>query len=151
MKKVVYILLFMALLFSLTACVDKTSRENSIPLVEEYEWVMRYTQKVGGEVVAYGTDKYTPYEDAKEIELKASAENGVIKIFDLTNDAVYEGEYIKSDRTPESQNYKFVFDTDDSGFGLTAMTKYYDGETYSETATLIINAGEYALVFEAEK
>ena len=151
MKKVVYILLFVALLFSLTACVDKTSRENSIPLVEEYEWVMRYTQKAGGEVVAYGTDKYTPYEDAKEIELKATAGNGVIKIFDLANDAVYEGEYIKSDRTPESQNYKFIFDTDDSGFGLTAMTKYYNGETYSETATLIINSGEYALVFEAVK
>ena len=143
MKKIISICLFVVLLFCFAACGDKIIEENKIPLADEYEWVMRYTQKTGGKVVAYGSDKYSQYDNAKEIEMTATAKDGIIIISDITNDKSYE-----VDRTPESQNYKFnVYGVE--GFGMTAMTKYYNGETYYETPTMIIQLGEYTLTFEA--
>ena len=149
MKKTTAILLFITLIFCFTACDGKLAQEKEIPKADEYEWVMRFVQKIDGNVVIYGTDKYTPYENAKETEMTATAKDGIITVTDITKGKTYEGTYIKSGKTPDSINYKFTLEGTE-GYGMTAMTKYFDGETYYETPTMIISLDGYNLTFEAD-
>ena len=81
------------------------------------------------------------YPDAKIIELTLTAQNGELILTDVTNGKTYNGIYNVSRKTIKSIDYEITIDGI-KGYATVAQTKYYDG---SETPTLPINLGDYAL------
>ena len=148
MKKALSILLMLVLVFTLTGCTQKQTAGNEIPKADEYEWNMSYISKSSGEVVARGKDSNTSFTNGTEIEMTAEIKKGGIEIKDITNGKTYVGEYVESGLTPDSREYKFTVDGIE-GYGFTAVTKYFNGESYYEAPAMIMQLGEYSLSFEA--
>lgn len=144
MKKIVSILFVLMLVFTLSAC------DSDVLAIEDYEWKMRVVIRNDIEAaqnndefyVAVGKDDNI-YKNAKIVELKLVAKNGVITVTDATNNKTYSGSYKVLKKTPKGTNYEVTIDGI-KGFAAVAPTEYYDG---SEVPTLPINLGEYSIDF----
>ena len=118
--------------------------------IEECEWKMSAIMTDSGDslqnandlVVAVG-EPDEAYPDAEIMELTLSAQNGELRLTDVTNGIAYSGSYKVSRITLKSIEYEITIEGIE-GYATVAQTKYYDG---SETPTLPISMGEYALYF----
>lgn len=144
MKKVIFVLLSLALIFTLSAC------GGDVVAIEDYEWKMRTVMRNDIEVaqnedelvVAVGEEDDI-HPNAKIVDLKLVAKNGSITVTDATNNKTYSGTYKVQKKTPKGTDYEVTIDGV-KGYATVAPTEYYDG---SEVPTLPINLGEYSLYF----
>ena len=144
MKKVIFVLLSLSLIFALSAC------GGDVVAIEDYEWkmgaVMRNDIEVAQNedelVVAVGEEDDI-HPNAKIVDLKLVAKDGTITVTDVTNNKTYSGTYKVQRKTPKGTDYKVTIDGV-KGYATVAPTEYYDG---SEVPTLPINLGEYSLYF----
>lgn len=144
MKKVIFVLLSLTLIFTLSAC------GGDVVAIEDYEWkmgaVMRNDIEVAQNedelVVAVGEEDDI-HPNAKIVDLKLDAEDGSITITDATNNMTYSGTYKVQKKTPKGTDYEVTIDGI-KGYATVAPTEYYDG---SEVPTLPINLGKYSLYF----
>ena len=150
MKKIISVLLLTAFIFTFAACGANNTQDKEIPKADKYSWEMNYISKNGGEVVAIDKNGRSSFTHGAKIEMTAVLRKGGIKIEDVTNGKVYEGEYIESGLTPDSREYKFTVDGVE-GHGFCAVKTLFDGEAYYEAPVLIMQLGEYSLTFEAVK
>lgn len=147
MKKVIFVLLFLALIFTLSAC------GGDVVAIEDYEWKMRTVMRNDIEVaqnedelvVAFGEEDDI-HQNAKIVDLKLVAKDGSITVTDATNNKTYSGSYKVQKKTPKGTDYKVTIDGK-QGYATVAMTKYDDG---SEEPTLPIHLGDYSIYFYAE-
>ena len=118
--------------------------------IENYEWKMRTVMRNDIEaaqneedlVVAVGeADEIHP--NAKIVDIRLTAKDGVITVTDETNDKTYSGTYKVQQKTPKGTDYEITIDAI-KGYATVAPTEYYDG---SAVPTLPINLGEYSLYF----
>ena len=144
MKRLVAVISVLLLIFILSSCGAE------LVAIEDLEWKMSAvmsnnvdaTQSENDFVIAVGeADDIHP--NAQIVELTLSAKDGELTLVDVTNSKTYIGTYKIMNRTPKSIDYEIVIDGI-SGYATVARTEYYDG---SETPTLPINLGEYALYF----
>ena len=144
MKKVIFVLLTLTLIFTLSAC------SGDVVAIEDYEWKMRTVMRNDIEVaqnedelvVAVGEEDDI-HPNAKVVDLKLVANDGSITITDATNNKTYSGTYKVQRKTPKGTDYEVTIDGI-KGYATVAPTEYYDG---SEVPTLPINLGEYSLYF----
>lgn len=144
MKKVIFVLLSLALIFALSAC------GGDVVSIEDYEWKMRTVMRNDIEVaqnedelvVAVGEEDDI-HPNAKIVDLKLVAKDGTITVTDVTNNKTYSGTYKVQRKTPKGTDYEVTIDGV-KGYATVAPTEYYDG---SEVPTLPINLGEYSLYF----
>ena len=144
MKKVIFVLLSLALIFALSAC------GGDVVSIEDYEWKMRTVMRNDIEVaqnedelvVAVGEENDI-HPNAKIVDLKLVAKDGTITVTDVTNNKTYSGTYKVQRKTPKGTDYEVTIDGV-KGYATVAPTEYYDG---SEVPTLPINLGEYSLYF----
>ena len=144
MKKVIFVLLSLALIFTLSAC------GGDVVAIEDYEWKMRTVMRNDIEVaqnedelvVAVGEEDDI-HPNAKIVDLKLVAKDGTITVTDVTNNKTYSGTYKVQRKTPKGTDYEVTIDGV-KGYATVAPTEYYDG---SEVPTLPINLGEYSLYF----
>ena len=144
MKNVIFVLLTLTLIFTLSAC------SGDVVAIEDYEWkmgaVMRNDIEVAQNedelVVAVGEEDDI-HPNAKIVVLKLVANDGSITITDATNNKTYSGTYKVQRKTPKGTDYEVTIDAI-KGYATVAPTEYYDG---SEVPTLPINLGEYSLFF----
>ena len=142
MKNVIFVLLTLTLIFTLSAC------SGDVVAIEDYEWkmgaVMRNDIEVAQNedelVVAVGEEDDI-HPNAKIVDLKLVAKDGSITITDATNNKTYSGTYKVQQKTPKGTDYEVTIDGI-KGYATVAPTEYYDG---SEVPTLPINLGEYSL------
>lgn len=142
MKKVIFVLLSLALIFTLSAC------GGDVVAIEDYEWKMRTVMRNDIEVaqnedelvVAVGEEDDI-HQNAKIVDLKLVAKDGSITVTDATNNKTYSGTYKVQKKTPKGTDYEVTIDGV-KGYATVAPTEYYDG---SEVPTLPINLGEYSL------
>ena len=142
MKKVIFVLLSLTLIFTLSAC------SGDVMAIEDYEWKLRtvmkndieVTQNEDELVVAVG-EKDDIHPNAKIVDIKLVAKDGIITVTDATNNKTYSGTYKVQKKTPKGTDYEVTIDGI-KGFATVAPTEYYDG---SEVPTLPINLGEYSL------
>lgn len=144
MKKVIFVLLSLTLIFTLSAC------SGDVVAIEDYEWKMRTVMRNDLEVaqnedelvVAVGEEDDI-HPNAKIVDLKLVAKDGTITVTDVTNNKTYSGTYKVQKKTPKGTDYEVMIDGI-KGYATVAPTEYYDG---SEVPTLPINLGEYSLYF----
>ena len=144
MKKVIFVLLSLSLIFALSAC------GGDVVAIEDYEWKMRTVMRNDIEVaqnedelvVAVGEEDDI-HPNAKIVVLKLVAKDGSITITDATNKKTYSGTYKVQQKTPKGTDYEVTIDGI-KGYATVAPTEYYDG---SKVPTLLINLGEYSLYF----
>ena len=142
MKKVIFVLLSLALIFALSAC------GGDVVAIEDYEWKMRTVMRNDIEVaqnedelvVAVGEEDDI-HPNAKIVDLKLVAKDGSITITDATNNKTYTGTYKVQKKTPKGTDYEVTIDGI-KGYATVSPTEHYDG---SEVPTLPINLGEYSL------
>lgn len=143
-KKIFSVFLLIVLVFTLSAC------SGEIVAIEDYKWKMRTVMSNDTEVaqnenefvVAVG-EADELYPEAKIVNLKLVAEDGVITITDETNNKTYTGSYKVQQKTPKGTDYEIIIDGI-KGYATVAPTEYYD---CSEIPTLPINLGDYGLYF----
>ena len=142
MKKVIFVLLSLSLIFVLSAC------GGDVVAIEDYEWKMRTVMRNDIEVaqnedelvVAVGEEDDI-HPNAKIVDLKLVAKDGSITITDATNNKTYTGTYKVQKKTPKGTDYEVTIDGI-KGYATVSPTEHYDG---SEVPTLPINLGEYSL------
>ena len=142
MKKVIFVLLSLTLIFTLSAC------SGDVMAIEDYEWKLRtvmkndieVTQNEDELVVAVGEEDDI-YPNAKIVDIKLVAKDGTITVTDATNNKTYSGSYKVQKKTPKGTDYEVTIDGI-KGYATVAPTEHYDG---SEVPTLPINLGEYSL------
>ena len=147
MKKVIFVLLSLSLIFAISAC------GGDVVAIEDYEWKMRTVMRNDIEVaqnedelvVAVGEEDDI-HPNAKIVDLKLVAKDGSITITDATNNKTYTGTYKVQKKTPKGTDYEVTIDGI-KGFAAVAPTEYHDG---SEVPTLPINLGDYSIYFYAE-
>ena len=144
MKRLLFVIMLLLALMIFSSC----NRE--LISIEQCEWKMSAVMSNSGDslqnandfvIVVGEPDKAHP--NAKIIELTLSAQNGNLILTDVTNNKTYNGTYKLLRKTPKSIDYEITIDGI-KGYATIAQTKYYDG---SETPTLPINLGDYALYF----
>lgn len=142
MKRISVIIVFV--LMFLVGCGQKS---DAVPKVEEYKWTMFSVQsKEDGMAIAYGERGSTTLDEAKQIELTCTADNGSLSIADKTNNKSYSGTYRHKETSTESVIYEVEIDGME-GMAVVSMTSYQNGE---EEPTFIISLEEYSINFYAE-
>ena len=141
---------FLAIIPLLLALIFFSSCSTELIYIEDCEWKMRTVMSNSGGSLQNGNDFVIVvgepdevYPDAKIIELTLTAQNGELILTDATNGKTYNGTYNVSRKTIKSIDYEITIDGI-QGYATISKTKYYDG---SETPTLPINFGNYALYF----
>lgn len=144
MKKVIFVLLSLTLIFTLSAC------GGDVVAIEDYEWKMRTVMsndveaaQIEDELVVAVGEKDDIHPNAKIVDLNLIAKDGLITITDATNNKTYSGTYKVQQKTPKGTDYEVTIEGI-KGYATVAPTEYYDG---SEVPTLPINLGEYSLYF----
>ena len=85
-------------------------------------------------------------DEAKQMELTCTANNGNLSIADKTNNKSYSGTYKHKETSTESVIYEVEIDGME-GMAVVSMTAYQNGE---EEPTFIISLEEYSINFYAE-
>lgn len=144
MKKYLYIFVTLIFALGLSAC------SGDVVAIEDYEWKMGAVMRNDIEidlnedelVVAVGEEDDI-HPNAKIVDLKLVAKDGMITVTDATNNTTYTGTYKVQQKTPKGTDYEVTIDGV-KGYATVAPTEYYDG---SEVPTLPINLGEFSLYF----
>ena len=135
-------LLWMISLLFLGGC-----SKNSVPKMEDYEWVMTSVQSnEDGRVIAFGGRKSSTFDSAEQVELTCQAESGILTLTDQTNSKIYTGTYKLTQTDPQSSIYEVIVNGNE-GMAVVAMTTYNDG---NQEPTFIVNLGDYSINFSAE-
>ena len=144
MKKLTGLLAVITVLLCLSSCgADVLS-------IEDYEWKMRavmnnnipVSQTEGEIVIAVGEDDYV-HPNAKIVDILLVAKDGLITVYDTTNNKTYSGTYKVQQKTPKGTDYEITIDGN-TGYATVAPTEYYGG---AEEPTLPINIAGYSLYF----
>ena len=118
-----------------------------VPEIEGYEWVMMSVQNMeDGQVLACSEEQSASFEEAEQVELVCTAEDGALTLADRTNDQTYTGTYQLSEKDPEGVVYEITVNGYE-GLGITAMTEYLGD---SEDPTLVMNLEGYTMYFLAD-
>ena len=140
MKRAFWVIALLFVLMIFSSCSTK------LVAIDECEWKMRTimsnSEGASDFVIVVGKPDDV-YPDAKIIELTLTAQNGELILKDTTNNKTYNGTYKIQRKTTQSIDYEITIDGM-NGYAAIAHTKYYDG---SETPTLPISLGDYALYF----
>lgn len=121
--------------------------KNSVPKMEDFEWVMTSVQSnEDGQVIAFGERGSSTFDSAEQVELTCQAESGILTLTDQTNSKIYTGTYQLTQTDPQSSIYEVIVDGKE-GIAVVAMTAYDDG---NQEPTFIINLGDYSINFFAE-
>lgn len=145
MKK--YVPMICLLLLLLTGCGTNSDTYTNLPAIDQYSWQMTSVQSVeaDGQAVAFGPGGSSPLDSAVEIVLLCTAEDAKFTLADETNGMTYSGVYKLTDASQESLIYEVTVG-ETEGMAVVSMTTYNDE---SQTPTLIISLGDYALNFFA--
>ena len=120
--------------------------KGTVPEIEGYEWVMSTVQNLAdGQVLACSEEQSVSFEEAEQVELICTAEDGALTLADRTNDQIYTGTYQLSEKDSEDVVYKIAVGGYE-GLGITAMTEYLGD---SEDPTLVMNLEGYVMYFLA--
>ena len=142
-KRIISILTITVIMtLALSACGVKNSK------IEDYEWKMKTIIHTDNNQVVCDaiSEKNNSFPEAKIIEMTLVAKDGKITISDVTNNAIYEGSYAVSHKTPKGTEYYITIENE-SGYAGVAMTTYADG---SKKPTLLIALGKYSMYFYAD-
>jgi len=127
------------LLFALAGCSDSAAVS-----IDGYEWEIHTIQSnESGAVLACSPEQKPVYENAAEIEMRCTAENGVFTLTDTTNGNIYEGTYKQIEIEKETVIYEITIG-EEKGNAAASVTVYQNGD---KIPTLILSAGDYALHF----
>ena len=96
-----------------------------------------------GQVLACSEEQSVSFEEAEQVELICTAEDGALTLADRTNDQIYTGTYQLSEKDSEGVVYKIAVGGYE-GLGITAMTEYLGD---SEDPTLVMNLEGYVMYF----
>lgn len=134
----------MVLTLLLLAGCGKNSK--NLPKIEEYSWTMFSVQsKEDGQAIAYGERGSSTLDEAKQMELICTANNGNLNVIDKTNNKSYAGTYTVRETSAQSVIYDVEIDGME-GMAVISMTTYQNGEE----PTFIISLEEYSINFYAE-
>lgn len=129
----------------LLVCLAGCSSTPKFP-IDRYSWEMTTVQSgEKGSVIACSAELADRNEGAEVIALTCKAEDGYISVADLTDSETYTGEYRVTETSSKATIYEIKIG-DTTGHAVTSMTTYRDE---SESPTLIISIGDYALNFQA--
>lgn len=143
MKKAISLILIAILMFTLGAC-----GYNAVE-IEDHEWRLTIIQSTeDGAIIGCAPEYCEEHKDIENltvIDLICTASKSRLTISDkANNNNIYELNYQIKEKNSETVIYDVSSDTD-SGLAVTSVTKTDDN---SETPTLIITIGEYALNFQ---
>ena len=139
MKKILILLLIVVTLLSGCAFMN-------LPGIDEFTWKMHVMQGNDGKVIACSPGDMLGWDAQYEIDMECTANKNKITIKDNTNSNTYTGTW-SVQRGYVREIYYNVNINGIEGIAVTAMTTYFNGE---EIPTLIINLGEYAIIFYGE-
>ena len=123
MKRISVIIVFV--LMFLAGCGKKS---DAIPKIEEYKWTMFSIQrKEDGQALAYGERGNSTLDEAKQMELTCTADNGSLSVVDKTNNKSYSGTYRHKETSTESVIYEVEIDGME-GMAVVSMTSYQNGD-----------------------
>ena len=132
----------LCLLLLLAGC---SSKDITVPKIEDYSWQMTTVQSMEaeGQAVAYGSGNDSTLETAVEILLTCTASDGTITLTDETNGQTYSGTYKLSESDQQTSIYEITVG-ETEGMAVVSMTTFHDD---SQTPTFIISLGDYAMNF----
>lgn len=139
MKRIVFLACLM--LAFLSGCGGADARVT----IDGCVWQMTTVQSTehGGEIVAFGPGETGMPDAAAERTLTCEAADGALTLTDASDGTTYSGTYRKQEQNALSVIYEITMD-DTQGMAVAAATTRSDG---SETPTLILTLGDYALNF----
>ena len=135
--RAVCLLVAPAILFVFSSCGETDIR------IENWDWQLESVLDGEGRVVAC-SPSYTGMADtAVEVEVYASAREGVLTVSDHTGNKTYSGTYSLTDRAPDSILYAVDLDGQ-QGYAVCGAVTYHDK---SQRMTLILKIGDYTCNF----
>lgn len=137
--------LFCLIILILTGCSNEESTAGNAPKIEDHTWQMTTVQnaEADGQVVAHAPGTVGVSDTSMEVILKCAAADGKLTLTDEIIGNTYTGTYKLTDTNQETRIYEVIIE-DSEGMAVVSMTTYQDE---SQTPTLIINLGNYAMNF----
>lgn len=139
-----YVIPLLLTVFIFVACGNTAQTE--ISDIEDNVWTMRTIQDTHtGKIIACDRQFSESFIEAETLDVILSANDGVIEIYDGTNNSKYYIDYKFTGATHTSRNYSLSSNTA-HGYAVISYTE----TAYEKISVLIISIGGYTVNFYAK-